>query len=83
MQKVTEPGEAWTATERSQTLALAADAGFPILDLSGVFHYRGDENLWIAEHDAHPNALGSRLVADKLYELLRARGSELGLGQPQ
>ena len=83
MQKVTEPGETWSATEREQILALAADAGFPILDLSGVFHNRGKENLWIAENDAHPNALGSRLVADKLYELLRARGPELGLGNPQ
>ena len=70
-------GESWSATERGQILALAKEAGFPILDLSGVFHNRGKENLWIAENDAHPNALGSRLVADKLYELLRARQEEL------
>ena len=82
MQKVTEPGETWSAQERGQILALAAEAGFPVLNLSGVFHNRGRENLWIAENDAHPNALGSRLVADKLYELLRARGAELELGQP-
>jgi hypothetical protein len=82
MQKVTEPGEVWTKTEREQILALAAEAGFPILDLSGVFHNRGEEDLWIAENDAHPNALGSRLVADKLYDLLHARASELRLGQP-
>ena len=82
MQKVTEPGEVWSATDRDQVLALAAEAGFPILDLSGVFRNRGKENLWIAENDAHPNALGSRLVADKLYELLRAREAELGLGNP-
>ena len=82
MQRVTEPGEAWSATERGQILGLAAEAGFPVLDLSGVFHHRGRENLWIAENDSHPNALGSRLVADKLYELLRARSVELGLGQP-
>jgi D-alanyl-lipoteichoic acid acyltransferase DltB (MBOAT superfamily) len=82
MQKVTEPGEVWTAAEREQILALAADAGFPVLDLSGVFHNRGEEDLWIAENDAHPNVLGSRLVADKLHELLRARAAELGLGQP-
>ena len=83
MQKVTEPGETWTAQERGQILALAAEAGFTVLDLSGVFHHRGRENLWIAENDGHPNALGSRLVADRLYELLRERRAELRLGQPQ
>jgi lysophospholipase L1-like esterase len=83
LQKVTEPGEGWSAPVRDQILALAAEAGFPVLDLSGVFHYRGRENLWIAENDAHPNALGSRLVADKLYTLLLERRAELRLGQPQ
>ena len=29
MQKVTEPGESWSATERGQILALAKEAGFP------------------------------------------------------
>jgi hypothetical protein len=81
MQKVTDPGQTWSALERRQILDLAAGAGFPVLDLSGVFHNRGGENLWIAENDAHPNALGSRLVADKLYALLLEKREELGLGR--
>jgi hypothetical protein len=77
-----QTSETWSATELEQILSLAAEAGFPILNLSGVFQNRGKENLWIAENDAHPDAFGSRQVAGKLSQLLRARGADLGLDQP-
>ena len=79
MQKVTEPGEIWSASERGQILALAEDAGFPILDLSGVFHNRGRESLDCRERRASQRARKPS-VADKLYELLRARRARARAG---
>jgi len=53
-------------------LRMAREAGFTVVDLTGVF---GDEywkkTLWITEWDGHPNQRGHRMIADRLYELLR------------
>ena len=53
-------------------LRLAKEAGFTVVDLTGVF---GDEywkkTLWITEWDGHPNQRGHRMIANRLYELLR------------
>jgi D-alanyl-lipoteichoic acid acyltransferase DltB (MBOAT superfamily) len=79
MERVTDPADVEAALQRDRMLGLASAAGFAVLDLSGVFHHRGAEPLWIAEHDIHPNALGNRLLADTLYTLLMERRTELGL----
>jgi D-alanyl-lipoteichoic acid acyltransferase DltB (MBOAT superfamily) len=49
---------------------LATNAGFALLDLSGVYDVPGRQSLWVAEWDAHPNKEGHRLIADRLYTLL-------------
>ena len=81
MEKVTDPADAEAKLQRDRILALASAAGFAVLDLSAVFHHRGAEPLWIDARDAHPNAAGNRLIADRLYTLLMDRRAELGMGR--
>ena len=56
---------------------LATNAGFTLLDLAGVYDVPDRDALWIAQWDAHPNARGHALVADRLYALLQREGSLL------
>jgi len=51
-------------------IALAREAGFLMFDLSDVYVGSDRESLWVAEWDAHPNASGHRLIADRLYSLI-------------
>lgn len=46
---------------------LAEDAGFAILDLTGVYDGYDAKDIRSAPRDNHPNALGHRLIADRLY----------------
>ena len=55
---------------------LAREAGFTILDLSGVYGDHDFPSLWIARWDHHPNAQGNRLIADKLYSAMRQAEAE-------
>lgn len=50
---------------------VAADAGFTVFNLQGVYDEVDEHSLWIAEWDAHPNALGHRLVAERMIALIR------------
>jgi hypothetical protein len=53
-------------------LRLANEAGFHVVDLTGAFgEYYWKKTLWITEWDGHPNPTGHRMIADRLYELLR------------
>lgn len=79
MQAVTDIDETWREADRAEVLAVAREAGFPVLDLSGAYAGHPPSDLWIAENDGHPNALGNRLLADRLFELLQHRGQEFGL----
>jgi len=56
---------------------LAMDAGFVMLDLFGVYDVPDRQSLWVAEWDAHPNARGHQLVADRLHALILERESAL------
>jgi hypothetical protein len=51
---------------------MARDAGFRIVDLSGLYGDLDRERLVVAPWDAHPNAEAHRLIAELLYERLRA-----------
>ena len=68
---VTESLERWEAERRTEVLDLAAQAGFRVIDLTGVYEPYKPADLWILENDTHPNALGNQLIADRLYEELR------------
>jgi hypothetical protein len=60
---------------------LARAAGFTVFDLDDVYAGQDRRSLWIAEWDAHPNALGHSVVADRLFRLVTEQGDEL-LTQP-
>jgi len=65
--------QAEKAAERKAVLErMARDAGFRIVDLSGLYGDRDRERLVVAPWDAHPNAEAHRLIAELLYERLRA-----------
>jgi D-alanyl-lipoteichoic acid acyltransferase DltB (MBOAT superfamily) len=83
LQKVTDPADPEGARARARVLGHAAAAGFTILDASTVFHHRGGEQLWIGEHDVHPNAIGNRMLADRLYDLLKQQRDALGIGRSE
>jgi hypothetical protein len=63
--------EAPYPVDTSTDIELAKDAGFAVLDLSEVYAGSDRNGLWVAEWDAHPNARGHRLIADRLYTLIK------------
>jgi alginate O-acetyltransferase complex protein AlgI len=65
------------AVDVAREKQLAGDAGFTVLDLTGVYDVPDRNGLWIAPWDAHPNAKGHALVAQKLYSLLTGERSLL------
>ena len=68
-----QPG---SQADTPETLRLAAEAGFLVVDLADVYAGHAVDALRLAEWDDHPNALGHRLVADRLYrELVRRPGA--------
>jgi D-alanyl-lipoteichoic acid acyltransferase DltB (MBOAT superfamily) len=71
MPRVTDALEPWRAPDRTEVLRLAREAGFLVVDLSNAFDGHAPSTLWISENDGHPNALGNRLVADRLHERVR------------
>ena len=58
------------------TAALASEAGVTLLKLNGVYTGHPYESVQLPGGDFHLNELGHQLVADRLYQLLRA-------GEPQ
>lgn len=58
-----------------QLAALASEAGIPLLDLKGVYEGHSLDAVKLAPDDVHLNVLGHKLVADRLYELLRDNDS--------
>ena len=51
---------------------VAADAGFETISLADCFAGQADAEVRFGEWDHHPNAVGHRLIAAKLFERLRA-----------
>jgi hypothetical protein len=57
----------------------AAAAGFLVFNLLDLWQNRDKSALRIAEWDEHANAAGNRVIADRLFELMRQHRSELRL----
>jgi hypothetical protein len=51
----------------------AAESGFEVVSLAGLFADRDKRALQVGRGDFHPNAAGHRLIADRLYAELRRR----------
>jgi D-alanyl-lipoteichoic acid acyltransferase DltB (MBOAT superfamily) len=58
--------------ETPETVRIATDAGFAVINLADVYTGRDITTLRLAEWDDHPNQLGHRLVAEALYKVLAA-----------
>jgi len=56
--------------DAAPSLRPLAEAGFETIDLSDVFSGYDAERLQLAPWDEHPNALGHRLIADRLHQEL-------------
>ncbi len=61
----------------TRQVELAREAGFIVFDLSDVYTGSDRNSLWVAEWDAHPNAAGHRLIADRLYALIHQNRDRL------
>jgi len=57
--------------ETPQTLRLAEDAGFTIINLADVYSGQDIAAVRLAEWDEHPNVQGHALIASRLYDELR------------
>ena len=64
-------------------VALARQAGFAVADLSTVYAGSDRNALWVAEWDAHPNAAGHRLVADRLHAFVEQHRQALLPDEPR
>jgi D-alanyl-lipoteichoic acid acyltransferase DltB (MBOAT superfamily) len=59
--------------ETPEILATAAEAGFTIIDLSDVFKKHDISAIRLAEWDEHPNSLGHRVIAARLYDEIKSK----------
>jgi hypothetical protein len=61
--------------EKQRLTAMAADAGFEILDMGDAYARETNvESLHLAAWDQHPNVRGHELAAEGLYRAIRASG---------
>ena len=54
---------------------IAREAGFVVINMEDVYDGQDIEEIRLAEWDEHPNSLGHRLVAERLYTELDAQRS--------
>jgi D-alanyl-lipoteichoic acid acyltransferase DltB (MBOAT superfamily) len=59
--------------ETAETLRIAREAGFFIVDLADIYKGADVASIRLAEWDDHPNARGHELVASRLYAELAAK----------
>ena len=57
--------------ETADHLRLASEAGFKVVNLSGVFDGYDERTLHRNDWDFHPNTQGHAIIADRLYETLK------------
>jgi hypothetical protein len=81
-----EPREPRKEERRPELAAAALRAGIPLIDLKGVYDGHNFDSVHLPVGDPHLNALGHRLVADRIYQVLRendARMLKLGFSAPR
>jgi hypothetical protein len=61
--------------ETPETLRIAREAGFLIVDLADIYKETDVASIRLAEWDEHPNARGHELVASRLYGELKAKAT--------
>jgi hypothetical protein len=64
------PDDGMSEENASELMELAVTAGFTVIDLSHLYDGYDLISLSVAEWDRHPNALGHRLLADRLHTSL-------------
>lgn len=69
-------GGSWQE-ETPETVSIATDAGFAVINLADVFQSHDLEAVRLAEWDDHPNTLGHQLVAEALYRALQKKPAAL------
>jgi hypothetical protein len=75
-------GGSWKE-ETSAAAEIAEKAGFVTIDLRDLYDGHDVQTLQLAEWDAHPNARGHELIADRFFEGILARKDALELVRPQ
>lgn len=68
--------------DRPFVTARARDAGFAVVDIPDMFIGHDESDLTIAPWDAHPNAAGHHIIADRLYDALQRLPALLGRAAP-
>jgi len=63
-----------------QLALIAQEAGFVVIDLSGMYAGLDVDAIRVAEWDNHPNARGHELIAQRLLEALRVNSARIPLG---
>lgn len=63
--------------ETADTLRIARDAGFVVIDMADVYRSHDYTALRVGEWDDHPNVRGHQVIADRLYAELTSRRAEL------
>ena len=67
------PGVAEPGGLRAELVRVAERAGFVVVDLSDWAAGRGPTEVKLSDADRHPNALGQRLIADRLIDAVIQR----------
>lgn len=61
------------AEERGRARELAEEAGFEIIDLTGIYDGDNIDTLSLEQWDRHPNAAAHERIAGRLYEAIATR----------
>jgi hypothetical protein len=65
------------AQQDDELAAWASEAGLSVIQLDNVFAGYPLDSISFPPPDGHPNARGQRLIADRLFQILRDRDESL------
>jgi D-alanyl-lipoteichoic acid acyltransferase DltB (MBOAT superfamily)/lysophospholipase L1-like esterase len=67
----------------ARQVQLAEEAGFVVLDMADVYKGQDIDSILLESWDWHPNARGHLLIAQRLYEALKAEAARIPMGLPE